>query len=359
MQFMRKTWFVLMCIMIIFLVACKQDDTTTQSAEETTQTSEQASNVVQVAAPIEDPFNELQQTAVEFFKNNPMKSMTAKEVFEKVILNHNPNYVVVDVRDNATFAKGNIEGSINIPYGQTADQNQIKNLPTDKTIIVVCFSGHTASQTAAFWSLLGYDAVPMINGMGGWTSDKELGVPIPAAAFDFATETTEVTTKEYTLPQIDTTTATNLNELVIERSNQYLQAGKPPVVSAKALNEVMSSQDTSMQIIDIRQSSDYKKGHIQGAISIPFNSLGEQLTKIALDKKIVLVDYNGHLASEAVRILNMLGYDAYALKDGMRVWTSNADINGIAPISMDKIYNYPTKTINAYLDAEPGEASCG
>lgn len=42
----------------------------------------------------------------------------------------------------------------------------------------------------------------------------------------------------------------------------------------------------------------------------------------------------------------------------MRVWTSDKDVNGVAPISAEKIYNYPTTELNVDLDSEAGPASC-
>lgn len=295
--------------------------------------------------------------------NKPIQYITAKEVYEKIVLQKDPNYQIIDVRDTNAFAAGNIEGSVNIPYARTADQLKINQLPKDKTIVVVCFSGHTASQTAAFWNMLGYDAIPMLNGMGGWTSNKDLGAPIAAKAFDFPVNTVgNPLTRTFELPTLSVNESESLDEMLVFGTKAYFETERPAVKSPKVVfEEIIGPKDSSYMLVDIRKTEDYNNGHLEGAINIPYTELANDDSIKALDpsKKLILVDYNGHIASKATRILSLLGFEAYPMKDGMRIWTSDEGVNGIAPISNEKIGEYPTKVLNVKLDGDSsGAASC-
>ncbi len=47
------------------------------------------------------------------------------------------------------------------------------NIPTDKPIVVHCYSGQTASQTVAILRLLGYEAYNLSGGMNnGWLANE-------------------------------------------------------------------------------------------------------------------------------------------------------------------------------------------
>lgn len=79
------------------------------------------------------------------------------------------NIVIVDVRKAEDYQKGHIAGvEINIPFG-AGMQEQFDQIPSDKTIVVQCYSGQTASQTMAVLRLLGYQAYSLSGGTTGWT----------------------------------------------------------------------------------------------------------------------------------------------------------------------------------------------
>ena len=51
-----------------------------------------------------------------------------------------------------------------------ADQ-KLKNLPTDKTIVVYCYTGQTSAQVTAYLQVLGYDAKSLLYGVNGFAYD--------------------------------------------------------------------------------------------------------------------------------------------------------------------------------------------
>lgn len=98
----------------------------------------------------------------------------------------NPDWFLLDVRKPEAYAEGHIPGSVNIFWLDLLDEENLERLPKDKTIIVICYVGHTASQALTLLKLLGYKAVGLKFGMG--VSPVE-GVPVAGwTDFNFEVE---------------------------------------------------------------------------------------------------------------------------------------------------------------------------
>ena len=57
----------------------------------------------------------------------------------------------------------------------------------------------------------------------------------------------------------------------------------------------------------------------------------EKTSYLPKDKKIIVVDYSGHAASQVAVLWNMLGYDAVAMHNGMAGWSKSRDVIGGSP----------------------------
>ncbi len=79
---------------------------------------------------------------------------------------------IVDIRSPESFSRGHIEGAINIPFKELAKKENLAKLPRDKTIVIVCTTGHSASMANVVLNLLGYKAVTMKYGMKGWEQEN-------------------------------------------------------------------------------------------------------------------------------------------------------------------------------------------
>lgn len=82
---------------------------------------------------------------------------------------------VLDVRPAYSYEEEHIDGSHNLPiYDQLKGRNFIgldastEDLPADKEIAVVCFSGSTAGVAAERLRDLGFDAKRLVGGIAGW-----------------------------------------------------------------------------------------------------------------------------------------------------------------------------------------------
>jgi rhodanese-related sulfurtransferase len=78
---------------------------------------------------------------------------------------------VLSVRKPEHYALGHVPGAINVYWQNVAEPDNLAKLPTDKQIVVYCYTGHTGQIAATVLNLLGYDAVNLKYGMMGWTKD--------------------------------------------------------------------------------------------------------------------------------------------------------------------------------------------
>jgi rhodanese-related sulfurtransferase len=83
------------------------------------------------------------------------------------------------------------------------------------------------------------------------------------------------------------------------------------------LKKLVDAKDTSIFILDIRAEADYDKGHIEGAINIPFKKVGSNLDKLPQDKKIIVYCYTGQTGGQTTALLNIAGFEARSLNGGM------------------------------------------
>ncbi|MCK8817021.1 rhodanese-like domain-containing protein [Natroniella sulfidigena] len=336
-------------IIILSLVACNDQSEPTITDDVVEEEVEEV-----VVDPLEkqlegEQFEALIEVADDYLQNDYQEVITPREVYENVVLYPDPDYYVVDIRGADDFTDASIIGSVNIPYETISEEHQIDKLPQDKKIIVVCYSGHTASQTAAFWGMLGFDTVAMENGFGGWGGSLDCD----PADYELATEPTEAT-EEFELPEIDYEVDT-LKELIIAQGQQIIEDSLRPVIGYSDVKSIVKEESDDYFLVDLRTSKLYQKGFIEGAINIPLKTITdpENLAKLPTDKEIVLISSHGYEASQAARILNVLGYEAMASTFGMSAWTSNEEVIGDQPVVCREVVDYPT--VITRIDVEEGD----
>ncbi len=101
-----------------------------------------------------------------------LPTITAQTVFDNINDGNAANdYFVLSVRSATDYAKGHVAGAYNIPYKEIAKVDNLEKLPTDKTIVVYCYTGHTGQLAATALRMLGYQAINMKFGMTAWTRD--------------------------------------------------------------------------------------------------------------------------------------------------------------------------------------------
>lgn len=99
---------------------------------------------------------------------------------------------ILSVRKPEDYAKGHVQGAYNVFWKDVAKPENLAYYPTDKPIVVYCYTGHTGEAAATALALLGYNVTNMKYGMMGWTdSDEVLALPRydAATAPDYPIET--------------------------------------------------------------------------------------------------------------------------------------------------------------------------
>lgn len=107
--------------------------------------------------------------------------MVSEANLKKMIDDGDESIYVLSIRQQDAYDEGHIKGAVLMPFGKGMEES-FGTLPTDKTIVVYCYSGQTAGQTVAALRLVGYDAVSLKGGMGvsanaplGWANQ---GYPV-------------------------------------------------------------------------------------------------------------------------------------------------------------------------------------
>lgn len=225
---------------------------------------------------------------------------------------------LLSVRKAEHYELGHIPGAVNIGMTELFSQEKLTMLPDDdQQIVVICYTGHTASQATALLNLNGYNATALMWGMCSWTTDEEVtagkcfNASSHAHDYDFATGIWD----------------TELSQTMYDSVNQ----GKPIAVTAESVYDRLTDDDMTNDpfILSLRKADDYAVGHIPGAVNIGLTSLftDESLAQLPYDRQIITVCYTGHTASQAASLLNALGFNATALKWGMCSWNAETTID--------------------------------
>lgn len=112
----------------------------------------------------------------------------------------------------------------------------------------------------------------------------------------------------------------------LEANGDFANTQSPAMVSASDVHtDVITDQE--YHIIDIRAESDYKAGHIEGAVNVKMADLLDHFENEITPseyEKVVLVCYSGQSAGFATSVMRMLGYDnVYDMKFGMSSWNQD------------------------------------
>ncbi len=205
---------------------------------------------------------------------------------------------------------GHIPGAFQFtPYASLGMDEMLMNLPTDKQIVVYCWTGQHSSQVTAYLNMLGYDAVSLLFGSNNLFHSSLTGH-----------KWTPANCAELPVTIGYEPTATFL--AMAEAGADYLNdsADCPGVLAATALNDNLSDYT----VIDIRAQGDYDAGHIPGAYH---SSLGTVLTDIGTtiptDLPFVIACYSGQSAGHVKIAMEMMGYeDTQSLLFGMCSWNA-------------------------------------
>ena len=244
---------------------------------------------------------------------------------------------VLSVRSREHYDLGHVPGAYNIPWREIASDESLAYLPTDREIVVYCYTGHTGQVAATILNLLGYDVTNLKFGIMGWTDDAEVlaidGFAGPAG-YPVETEANELT-ETYETPVLETGETDPI--AIAQARAQAILPDWTPTISADALYENLNDGDEANDpfVLSVRSAEHYGLGHVLGAYNVPWRDVAvmENLEQLPTDMPLVDYCYTGHTGQVAATVLGLLGYDVTNLKFGIMAWTDDADVLAIEGFS--------------------------
>jgi rhodanese-related sulfurtransferase len=277
-------------------------------------------------------FEVVRQAIATWLGGSPAPAIAPSTVYDDVT--GDQNYYILSVRAESAYDIGHIAGAARMNWNECYTSANTATLPTDQTVVVYCYTGHSGGIAAATLGIMGFDTENLKWGMMNWSDDPDVvGVSIWDAEDTLGgtleTLANSLGTTEFDYPDIEVSTSDDVATIVRAAAERWLSgaAGSDMFISASALQEELSDGDTSDDpiIISVRSASDYSTlGHVPGAINIARDDLTnlDTLNKLDPDKDIVVYCYTGHSAGQATVILNMLGYNAKNMLFGMMGWNT-------------------------------------
>ncbi len=147
---------------------------------------------------------------------------------------------IISVRSKEDYDKGHIPGAVWYDVKTLFTPEVISQLPKDKEIVVVCYTGQTASQVTAALEAAGFDAKALLFGMSSWTTDpnvfvKRFNPEKHAHDYPVSTEPAKWPDKTYALPEPPA-------DDPIAAAYTWLKDG-PDFIPANALYDILNDGD--------------------------------------------------------------------------------------------------------------------
>lgn len=294
---LKKLLIILLCILMttVSFTACGgNEEAAAPPAEET---------------PVVEETNVVEEAALAYFANYPEDRhvILPADLFAKI--DAGEEMFVIDIRTGEDYGKGHIKGAVNLPFGNESIAQNLEFIPDDVPVYVYCYTGQTASQTIAVLNVAGK---PAYNVQGGFVR----GISVEPG-YESYIDTTAVAmpTETYAVKADLKAAVESYFSTVASYAGTTTEAQNMKVETVK---EIIDSESDQYQIVSVRKAEDYAKGHVKGAINIPFGAgMQDALVELPKDKKIIVYCYTGQTASQTTAILRLLGYEAYNMQFGM------------------------------------------
>jgi len=208
--------------------------------------------------------------------------------------------VLVDVRTPEEFAKGHLDGAININFKKRTFPSYISAISKDKPVLIYCRSGNRSGKAAFIMQALGFnDVYDLTPGYKGWNAEKMTIVTEDNAANKKLQE-----------------------QLKTEAPKAETKVGKTHQMSTDQFAKLI--QDDKITLIDIRTPKEFAEGHIEGAINVNWKDrhfTENALNTITNEKPVAIYCRSGNRATRAMYAMSALGFtEVYNLDKGLKSW---------------------------------------
>lgn len=240
----------------------------------------------------------------------------------KAMLDDNPNSVfILDIRSGEDFAAGHIPGSVHSARGKVGEI--MDRIPTNKPVIVACYTGQNAAYTVAYLRMAGFEnATTLLSGIDlGWVGRDNL--PLEGTGMNAAAD----------LPAVSSP-RDEAEEIIWARAKEYAKAidegkvGFIPVDQHAAFYDELQANPNAYYVLDIRSADDFAAGHIEHSAHAAWGQFGNLLEDLPTNVPVVIGCYSGQTAAQTLGVLRMLGFDSarsilYGVRDG---WVAKSNL---------------------------------
>lgn len=181
---------------------------------------------------------------------------------------------VLDTRSSAAFGGGHIPGALNVDLHK--DQFATRAswvLPPDKDTVLILPSEDDLARAVSSLAAVGQTVVKgyLMGGMDAWDSS---GRPLES-----------------------------IRQMPVVELHERIEAGSNPYT-----------------VLDVREPSEWREGHIEGAINIPFHQLASHMDDVPSNKPVAAVCGSGNRSSIAASLLKREGFEPVNVAGGMDAW---------------------------------------
>lgn len=240
----------------------------------------------------------------------------------KAMLEDNPNSVfILDLRSGEDFEAGHIPGSVHSARGKVGEI--MDRIPTNKPVIVACYTGQNAGYTVAYLRMAGFEnATSLLYGINlGWVGKD--GLALEGTGMNAAADLPVVSSPKDEAEEIIWAKAKEYSKAVDEGKVGFI-----PVDQYETFYEELQANPNAYYVLDLRSADDFAAGHIEHSAHVGFGPFGNILEDLPTNVPVVLACYSGQTAAQALGVLRMLGFDSarsilYGVRDG---WVAKGDM---------------------------------
>ena len=92
---------------------------------------------------------------------------------------------------------------------------------------------------------------------------------------------------------------------------------KPSIAPDEAAARLVRRE---LQLVDVRQPSELRRGSVRGSVNVPLSQLRGRLHELDPDRPIAFLCHSGARSSRATGIALKAGYDAVNVRGGLIAW---------------------------------------
>ena len=104
--------------------------------------------------------------------------------------------------------------------------------------------------------------------------------------------------------------------------------GKVPEVSAQRLEGLLRDRAAAPQLVDVRTLTEWRAGHIAGAIHVPMHELGARIEELRAHESapVVVFCHHGARSLQVTAALRQAGFDdVRSMAGGIHLWSLDID----------------------------------